>query len=256
LTRAHGAGIKDAVLDPEQRAAYQRDGYLVFDPRLPAGLLARASQDAGPHAEADGRVMDFWKRSEAVHRVATAPRVLEVLQALYGRAPMPFQTLNFSRATQQPAHSDTIHFNSMPQGLMCGVWVALEDIHPDAGPLFVIPGSQRLAEYTLADVGVDEEPWVDHPAFHARYYPEYERFLAAQIEARGLEREVLLLRAGQAVVWAANLLHGGAAQADPSRSRHSQATHYFFEGSQPWAPMFSRPGRPWLRDPTYIPIPR
>ena len=243
------------MLAREQVAQFERDGYLAFDPGLPPAVVARAREDAGPHAAADGRVLDFWTRSEAVQRVATAPAVLDALRTLYGREPRPFQTLNFCRATQQPAHSDTIHFNSMPRGLMCGVWVALEDIHPDAGPLFVIPGSHTLPEYTLLDAGVDEDPWTDHTAFHARYYPEYERFVAGQVAALGLPRHPLVLPAGQAVVWAANLLHGGSAQADPSRTRHSQATHYYFEGSQPWAPMFSRPGRPWLRDPTYIPIP-
>ncbi len=37
------------------------------------------------------------------------------------------------------------------------------------------------------------------------------------------------IKQGQALIWYANLLHGGAAQTDLSRSRHSQVTHYYFE---------------------------
>ena len=54
-----------------------------------------------------------------------------MLFSLYGREPFPFQTLNFPYGSRQHYHSDAVHFNSLPKGFMCGVWVALEDIHED-----------------------------------------------------------------------------------------------------------------------------
>lgn len=235
------------------RDAFARDGYLTFDTGIPGDVLRGAREDPAPFFGLDGRLQDFWKRSPSVQRVATWPRVTEVLRELYGRQPKPFQTLNFCKATEQGAHSDTIHFNSLPPGWMCGVWVALEDIHPDSGPLFVVAGSHTLPELTFRDAGVTEPPWEDHTAYHQRFYGEYEQFIAAQIAARGLARHVLTPRAGEAIVWAANLLHGGSRRADASRSRHSQVTHYYFEGVQPWTPMFSRPAQPWRREPEWIP---
>ena len=32
----------------------------------------------------------------------------------------------------------------MPEGFMCGVWVALEDMDMDNGPLVYYPGSHQL----------------------------------------------------------------------------------------------------------------
>ena len=58
-----------------------------------------------------------------------------------------------------------------------------------------------------------------------------------------LERRVLRIRKGQALVWAANLLHGGTPIQDPSRSRHSQVNHYFFEGCLYYQPQRSDPFR-------------
>ena len=98
------------------------------------------------------RVQDAWVVSESVRSIATAPAVIELLRATYGREPLPFQTLNFRVGSEQRPHSDAMHFNSEPPGFMCGLWIALEDIGPDQGPLVYYPGSHRLAEVTRGDV--------------------------------------------------------------------------------------------------------
>ena len=38
----------------------------------------------------------------------------------------------------------------------------------------------------------------------------------------------------------ANLLHGGSRQLATQRTRHSQVTHYFFEGCRYYTPLLSR----------------
>lgn len=60
--------------------------------------------------------------------------------------------LNFPRGSQQETRSDTYFFNSIPSGFMCGVWVALENIHPDSGPLLYSPGRSSSAGITNADL--------------------------------------------------------------------------------------------------------
>ncbi len=99
-----------------------------------------------------GRVQDAWKSSSHVLALATAPRVLAILRELYGRKPLPFQTLNFPVGTQQRAHSGAIHFDSIPGGLMCGVWTALEDIDRENGPLVFYPGTHKLPVVSMDDV--------------------------------------------------------------------------------------------------------
>ena len=101
-----------------------------------------------------------------------------MLEELYGREPLPFQTLNFKLGTQQAAHSDALHFNSMPAGFMCGVWVALEDIDMDNGPLVYYPGSHKLPELTMQDIGAEARE---------DEYPKYEQYIRRVIEREGLE---------------------------------------------------------------------
>ncbi len=245
-------GVTSGRLSPSQRALaekFRADGYVVLhepvvDDATIDGVISDLDgryDDVQTGGTRPSRKLDGWRLSDAVADIARAPKVLEVLEALYGRRPFPFQTLNFERGTQQRAHSDTIHFHCVPQRFMAGVWVALEDIHPDAGPLLIHPGSHRLPVFDSHDLGIDAG-WDRHH--------EYEDAIAAIVEAEGFETRTLTLRRGQAVIWAANLLHGGSRVVDPERTRLSQASHYYFEDCFYYQPAASEPfvGRVALKD--------
>jgi len=244
------------VLSQQQRRQFHQDGYLIFDPGLARDLADRVREElrgkfssvppGTPGFPLCGRIQDAWKYSPAVKELARAPRVLAALRDLYGREPLPFQTLNFPVGTEQPIHSDTIHFNSQPAGGMCGVWVALEDIDLDNGPLAYYPGSHRLPEFTPEDVGV---PVVMGSHEH---YKDYERFIARFIETEGLQPRHATIRQGEALVWASNLLHGGMPRRDRNRSRFTQATHYFFAGYRYYTPLFSTEDQVCWRRPAWI----
>lgn len=267
----------------ESRARFERDGYLVVDTDLDAATLDRAVADLSPLYTAPGeapdtsgryvpyrdhvRVQDAWRASEAVKAIALAPGLLAQVAALYGRRPQPFQTLNFRVGSEQRPHSDTIHFNAIPAGFMCGVWVALEDIDATNGPLVYYPGSHRLNEVTLQDVdralppsGGERGALGDllgslrkrKPRDTTADYLNYESHIAAVIERSGIAPHHALLKKGQALIWAANLLHGGSPQTDRSRTRHSQVTHVFFEGCRYYTPLMSGRFRRHWRNPTWI----
>ena len=181
-----------------------------------------------------GRVQDAWRRSPGVRALATHPVVLDFLRKAYGREPFAFQTLNFRMGTQQEVHSDTVHFNAAPEGLMCGVWVALEDISPDSGPVLYYPGSHRLPRLTMADVGVK-----DRRGTPDDYMRLYVPALAVQLESAGLQARTATISKGQAFVWAANLAHGGSPITNPAQTRRSMVTHYLFRNSLYYTPMMS-----------------
>jgi hypothetical protein len=67
------------------------------------------------------RVQDAWTTDPDVKAIATNAAILALLGKLYGREALPFQTLNFPVGTEQHPHSDSIHFSSLPERLMCGV---------------------------------------------------------------------------------------------------------------------------------------
>jgi hypothetical protein len=211
---------------------YADHGYLVIDLEIPDfDSLSRAIvQGLASQYHGNARIQDAWFFNDAVRSLAIQPQILALLEVLYQRQPIPFQTLNFPVGTEQPTHSDTIHFNCVPGGFMCGVWVALEDIDAENGPLHYYPGSHKLPVVNFQDLGLG-------PGYHN--YPLYEQFLAGLIRSRHLDRVELAIKKGQAIIWSANLLHGGSPIRDPRRSRHSQVTHYFFEHCLYYKPMLS-----------------
>lgn len=120
---------------------------------------------------------------------------------------------------------------------MAGVWVALEDIDETNGPLVYYPGSHRLPVFTNEHIGVNPDTSGD-PVSH---YPAYLRAWEELVESLDLKPLHFHAKRGHALIWAANLLHGGAAQTDLKRTRYSQVTHYFFENCCYYTPSTSVP---------------
>jgi ectoine hydroxylase-related dioxygenase (phytanoyl-CoA dioxygenase family) len=281
-------GIREnAELTQDERDRFERDGLLVLDQpcsielvdavREKSDVLYRDAFDEGPDTTRDGavysrhaggteryhwhRIRDAWKPIASVREMALSPRILAAIGELYGRAPLPFQTLNFPMGTEQHAHIDAFYFDSDPPGYMCGVWIALEDMDMDNGPLVYYPGSHKIplpAWDEISDItGIATDP--DSYPGPAEMMDARNRAFAgychAIIERHDLTPEYGTIRKGQALIWAANLLHGGSPQRDKSRTRHSQVTHYYFEGTRHRRPFqaygdyvfYSYPE--WIREP-------
>lgn len=241
-----------AVNDETRRIALDLSvkGYAVLDfpdaelamrsEAIKAGLHDRYDfeqwRTAGHQAGISLRVQDAWQFDAHVRSIACNQHIIELLSKLYGRQAWPFQTLNFPVGTQQHFHTDSVHFSSAPERFMCGVWVAMEDIDESNGPLMYFPGSHRWPIYTNEHIGrciaeLNQEPTQQL----------YEDMWAALVEANGAQPEYFYAKKGQALIWAANLMHGGSRQLDPQRTRWSQVTHYYFDNCAYFTPMMSDP---------------
>jgi len=215
---------------------FARDGVAAVD----LGDAARALCDqAVAETEAYfvdgvGRVQDAWYRSPAVRKLAAWPEMRRLLRAAYGRDPFPFQTLNFRVGSQQHLHSDTIHFHSVPERFMCGVWIALEDIRREAGPLAYLKGSHKLPVLTMRDAGVNT-PRPGYEEYARTYVPRFD----AAMDAAQLPLEWAVIPKGWAFVWAANLAHGGSPIQDRHATRRSLVVHHYFEDCLYYTPMYS-----------------
>ena len=182
----------------------------------------------------DRRIQDAWKFDEDVRAIAANSAMLDLLSKLYGRRAFPFQTLNFPVGTQQEAHTDAVHFSSLPERFMCGVWLAMEDIGPDAGPLFYLPSSHRWLILNNSLIGRR-----GYGSSLGSAQAPFAQGWNALREAYGAREEPFLARAGQALIWSANLLHGGSHQVNPKLTRWSQVTHYYFDNCIYYTPAFS-----------------
>ena len=229
----------DAVgVDPAQRrfvTDLHRDGVAIIDlGEEGRALCDRVVAETEPYfVPGIRRAQDTWRRSAAVRALSNLPLIDQLLALAYGRKPFAFQTLNFLVGSEQHAHADAVHFHSEPQRFMCGVWFALEDVQADAGPLFYHLGSHKRPVFGMREAGVTDRAPVDGD-YETFYVPAFARELETQ-------PTVALLKKGQALVWTANVAHGGTAITREGATRRSLVTHYYFENCLYYTPMYSSP---------------
>jgi len=162
----------------------------------------------------------------AIRSLWLHPEIHRLLRLIFDEDSEPCQSLGFVFGSQQDAHQDTIHLTPFPAGYMSGVWIALEDVHPDAGALMVYPGSHRLPRIYMRDVDCQkvESDWT---VFGQSVVPRW----ASLIQESEIAPVPYLAKRGDVLIWHENLMHGGGTRKDKSRSRRSIVTHNFARGS-------------------------
>lgn len=222
----------------EQIRFFSEKGYLIINLEIDSfdslanDIIQSLSKQQSKHGS---RVQDGWCYQPNIKKLACHPKVLEWLRILYRREPIPFQTLNFSKGTEQATHSDLIHFSCVPNRFMAGVWVALEDVDENNGALHYYPGSHKLQIYDLHDLGLSKSTLKNRD----KQYKVYENFVKKMMEKSNLKKETINIKKGSCLIWSANLFHGGDPIIDRTRTRHSQVTHYYFDQCRYFNPLYS-----------------
>jgi hypothetical protein len=219
---------------PEVRAKLEGwidHGFLVLDGQLSRDEVDELNTDldrlfeqgAVKYHPLGRRIVNSFEHCQPARRAVTDPELVRLLSFLLGREAQLFQTINFFVGSQQAAHSDSFHMTTEPMGYLIAIWIALEDVGPDSGPVYYYPGSHRLPYVMTEDLAGIEG---DHATKEDRYAVRIER----EIAERGLEPVEFTAKAGDVLVWHANLLHGGRGIEREGSTRKSLVAHYFGEG--------------------------
>lgn len=215
------------------RRHLERWGFCVLKQTVPTELIQRFNLE----------IDDALKQGSLVHTPGSSDRILGAHRLEAGKAiwlfqpvlrflrdwfqdePCACQSLLFINGSQQQPHQDTIHLTPYPFGMMCGVWIPLEDVREQSGELVVYPGSHRTTRLTteilhLAKVKDDYSSYV-----------AFDSAIAKLISDGGYQRMVYRPKAGQVLVWHENLIHGGSKRENPELTRRSFVSHYFARGS-------------------------
>jgi ectoine hydroxylase-related dioxygenase (phytanoyl-CoA dioxygenase family) len=220
---------------------YNKDGYLVVKSVIDNDTIDRILNEIyeeHPENKNSNRIADAWKEYDIIGYLAFNKTIMNLLYYLYNRKPIPFQTINFYLGTEQKIHSDQIHFCSNPKNFMCGVWIALEDVSKDSGPLIYYPKSHNLPFYTM-----------QHLKIKPGNYSEYEKKIEQKINKFNLSPKYGNIKKGDIIIWHANLIHGGSKRNNMDLTRKSVVIHYFFENCKYWTPLLSEPNNIIYRDP-------
>ena len=174
------------------------------------------------------RYLDFHNFSDAASEIMMHPKVTSFIQAYLDSDVVAMQSLLFDNGTEQRSHQDFAFVHSLKPALLAGAWVALEDAHPDAGPLFYYPKSHhRVRKHVFENGTVLAEG--DGP--HVRAFEEY---LQTECEQLQLQRTIFTPKKGDVLIWHSALVHGGSPRNDRSRTRKSIVSHYSTKEAYPF----------------------
>lgn len=239
--------LRAGEITPDQAGQcrhWNSDGYIIVEKLFDQGTLntvwegyeraVRAGKiklKAGP-APGDphpGRYLNPHKKVGGFCRILKHTGLLNWIRLLMEREPRGLQTIAAHKGSEQPEHSDSIHMTTYPLGYLSAAWVAFEDIHPDSGPLVFYPGSHRFPYIFSKDVGISVSDFKREG--DRSYHEKYEPFIQNLIAQNRAQPKYFTARAGDVLIWHANLLHGGSKRQNLQLSRKSVVCHFFVKGA-------------------------
>lgn len=232
---------------PALKAQFDRDGFLALKGYFPVERIDSANRtmerllrERGSEIVVDSCVAAkraFWSQitegetrhfkfndlyllSDEIRQLALDPGLVALMKAFLGEAPVLCNSLNFEKGSTQPKHIDSLYMTPQSAHALIASWTALEDAHPDSGPLRYVPGSHLIPLFTFPDGSHHATPAVQ---------PLWDKYIDEQIRERGLKEEVFLAKRGDVFIWHSDLVHGGSPIRDPNRTRKSLVCHFFVE---------------------------
>jgi phytanoyl-CoA hydroxylase len=270
VARAEYDAPQPSALDDRQRCFWSDNGYLLLERYYsPARIAAvnRFIDDCWQNAAAEGRrtvidtfigtprerrmrladapaearrqpykLNDLYLESDFIRHIVFEQDLARIYAELLGGAPVVCNTLSVEFGTQQPDHTDSLYMTPPSDGTMVAAWIALEDVHADAGPLRFWPGSQQIPGHRFSTGRLTAV---------APEMPVYQRYMERECRERGLQVQTLEAPSGSVFIWHAQLFHGGSPIRDRSLTRKSLIAHFWRAKDLPGVHGKAGPGRFW-----------
>jgi hypothetical protein len=199
----------------------------------------------------------FHAENHNTQRLLFNPQLISFLCQRFGEEPVMRQpeTGFYTRGT--PDHTDSLDFKVEPKGSEVRMWCALEDIHPDAGPVYFVPGSHKTIAERMEQEVFSERPELAEllrsqlgPTTSAEFFQATQplwRYVRARlsrvIEEKGLRREAHLLKKGDVVVFSSDVVHGTALCKNTELTRRYMVAYWaarsakWYHSRSYWGPM-------------------
>lgn len=168
------------------------------------------------------RAVDVYVSFDAARRILLSPAIVRFLTVIFDRPPLLFQSLSFEKGSEQGMHQDTAYVVTSSPMELAAAWIALEDIRSGSGELMYYEGSHRTPEYYFSGEFKHWSPERDGPEQHE----EWGRMLHGHAKELGFTYRTFLPKQGDALIWSADLAHGGSPAKDRTATRRSLVGHY------------------------------
>lgn len=189
---------------------------------IPRLAMQRAVMPVTPELrDKKHKLLDLYAFSPAAREAAFAPAVARFLTLIFTGEVLLFQSLSFERGTEQGMHQDPAYVVVNSPRQLAASWIALEDIEAGSGELEYYEGSHRLEDWHFGEGRKHWIPQTDGGEVHQRFAAS----LHSRSKARGLPHRRFLAKKGDALIWHADLVHGGSKVETPG-TRRSLVCHY------------------------------
>jgi len=194
------------------------------------------------------RVMNIHQKSLTIREMFSNKQLMELLDNLMKEKHHFLQTIYFYRGSEQPLHSDYVYMSTIPKLQLGGMWIALEDITEENGPLAYVPGSHKIPISDIVTTykerineiknRIEEDREGIEKVYEARrkissesleqclFFDNWLNRIYKAKDELGLKTVKFLAKKGDVLFWHANLLHGGLPINNPKLSRRSAVAHF------------------------------
>jgi hypothetical protein len=221
------AKVNVAKLSPEQRS-WREQGYVILPGLIPDDVVARYCAIRGQVSHRQGWTSSTpYMNVPEIRDLCLYKPLTDMIEHLIGEPVALHLNLTGWVSTERDWHQDDYLNPPQVNGHYAGVWTALDQIQPDAGPFEFVPGSHRWPIIRQAKVlellgyanGDDPSwPW----ASERLLTPFFEK----EIAAAGLKAERFLGNKGDVLIWHPRLVHRGSLPDRHDAERRSMISHY------------------------------
>ncbi len=216
---------------------WREDGVVVLRNFLPQGLRQAYCEERERMLPRNRSKRDnFWggwhhpypyMDSPALKALALHRPLTEVLREVIGDELGVHLALTGWVSTERNFHQDTYLNPADLWSHYVAVWMAMDDIHADAGPFQFVRGSHTWdvlrRDKLLAYLTPEERDKPNWPSFTQEWVSQA---CEAEIAKRGAKVEEFIPKGGDVLVWHSNLVHRGSQPRNPKLLRKSLICHY------------------------------
>ncbi len=234
---------------------YAKHGWVVIEDVLPDDLIDAYCDEWRAHSPDVGGYPDPvpYMAQPAMLELCMHGALHDAMTALVGEPVGLHLNLSGWRSTTRNWHQDGYLNPDSNMDYYVAAWMALDDVHPDAGPFEYVSGSHRIFgpirnQLMLEALTPEERTSPLWPTYSERILtPLFEE----QIAEHGLKVEQFIAKKGDVLLWHPRLLHRGSVPVDPELERRALISHYSGIGHRPDFPTAKQHGGGW-----YFPIVR
>lgn len=244
------------------REEYRDKGFVVVDNVLPHGVIDAHILEVAAlmrrHGAIDSRTfsalpssredelmsanLDLHRRSESALRLVHHRVVRAILRQLFDAEPiLAMARSGLWETGDMRAHVDTAFRSPDPPYSVCRTWFALEDIHPDSGCFYLVPGTHRTLTPHLCREVLDERPELQVLAAQAeadprtwfRLHGRGWSYVSAKVADRIAPRSKVSprLAKGDMIIFNPSVAHGTLPCADARLTRKMMVCEWTIEDS-------------------------